>query len=40
MTPTINLVPLDAELKNNFQELFRAVKKQYYRFSQAGVSDS
>jgi len=27
MTPTINLVPLDAELKNNFQELFRAVKK-------------
>ena len=27
MTPTNNLVPLDAELKNNFQELFRAVKK-------------
>ena len=27
MTPTINLVPLDAELKNNFQVLFRAVKK-------------
>lgn len=27
MTTNINLVPLDAELKNNFQELFRAVKK-------------
>jgi hypothetical protein len=27
MATTINLVPLDAELKDNFQKLFRAVKK-------------
>jgi len=40
MTTATNLVLLDAKLKNNFQELFRALKKQYYRFSQAGVSDS
>jgi hypothetical protein len=40
MTTATNLVLLDAKLKNNFQELFKAVKKKYYRLSKAGVSDS